>query len=147
MQNIIDYHQEVAVFIARVFLGLLFFFQGFDAIFKVKIANIIESFYRPFAEKGIPKGLTVIGVWTTSYIELIGGFLLTIGLFKYAALYLLGADIIIASIGFGIVKPMWDMQFVFPRLAIIIFLLVIPVGWDILAVDHFFNKFAFFKAL
>ena len=136
MQAIIDYHTEIAIFIARVFLGLLFFFQGYDAIFNVKIDNIIESFYRPFSAKGIPKSLTVVGVWFTSYIELIGGLMLVLGLFKYAALYLLGADILIASIGFGIVKPMWDMQFVFPRLILLIFLLVIPTSWDIASIDH-----------
>ncbi|MDZ4757557.1 MAG: DoxX family membrane protein [Bacteroidota bacterium] len=146
MQTIIDYHLEIAALIARVFLGLLFFFQGYDAIFNVKIENIIESFYGPFAVRGIPKRLTVIGVWVTSYLELIGGLLLTLGLFKYVSLYILGADIIIASIGFGIVKPMWDMQFVFPRLAILIFLMVIPVAWDTITIDYILGKLKIFTA-
>ena len=136
MENIIQYHEVSAAFIGRVFLGLLFFFQGFDAVFKVKVKNVVEAYGNSFAEKGIPKPLTVLGSWFTSYIELIGGFLLVLGLFEYYALYFLGLNLIIASIAFGITNPMWDTRFVFPRLVLVLFLLEIPHSWNAWSIDN-----------
>ena len=134
--GIIIQHREIAVFIARIFLGLLFFFQGYDAVFNIKIRNVIGTYQHTFSNKGIPKFLTIIGSWFTSYVELVGGFLLIAGLFKYYAIYFLGIDLIVASIAFGITTPMWDMRFVFPRLALLLFLLVVPTTWDSWSVDN-----------
>ena len=139
MEAIIQHHEAAAVIIARVFLGLLFFFQGYDAVFNVKVKNVIEAYENSFANKGIPKFLTVCGSWFTSYAELIGGFLLVVGLFEYYALYLLGINLIIASIAFGITSPMWDMRFVFPRLALLIFLPVVPRSCDIWSLNNLIN--------
>ena len=141
MEIINQHHYIIAAFVARVFLGCLFLFQGYDAIFKVKIQNVIGVFENDFAEKGIPRFLTVCASWFTTYTELICGFLLIIGLFEYAALYLLGANLIIAAIGFGINTPMWDTRHVFHRLILILFLLVLPQSWNTLSLDHiFFNQ-------
>jgi uncharacterized membrane protein YphA (DoxX/SURF4 family) len=146
--NIIFHHHEIAgALIVRVFLGLLFFFQGYDAVFKVKIHGVIQAIQEPFSNFGVPAFLVVMGAWFTSYIELIGGFLLIIGFAKYYALYLLGLDLIIASIAFGIVKPMWDMQHVFPRLVLLIFLLVIPSQWDVISVDYIWSVIKFIKSI
>lgn len=136
METIIQHHEAAGVLITRIFLGSLFFFQGFDAVFKVKVANVIEAYESSFESKGIPRILTVLGSWFTSYAELIGGILLIAGLFQYYALYLLGIDLVLASIAFGIVSPMWNMRFVFPRLALLIFLIVVPSAWDVYSLDH-----------
>lgn len=137
MEVINQQPEAIAVFIARLFLGILFFIQGYDAIFKVKIINIIRTYSDSFAEKGIPRFITVSGAIFTSYVEFIGGFLLIIGLFKYWALYFLGIDLILASLAFGIVTPMWDMRHVFPRLLLLLFLLIVPYSWDIISLDNF----------
>ena len=131
-------NQQIAAFIARIFLGFLFFFQGYDAIFNVKIKNIISAYSDEFANKGIPKIFTIAGAWFTSYVEFIGGLLLILGAFHQYTLYLLGLDILLASIAFGISKPMWDMRFVFPRLVLLLFLLIIPDSWNIISFYHFF---------
>ncbi len=136
--NIADLsHQSIAVLIVRIFLGLLFLFQGYDAVFKVKIKNVINTMDSNFAGTGIPRSLTVIGSWFTSIVQLVGGFLLVFGLFKYYALYLLGLDLIVASIAFGIATPVWDMRHVFPRMALLIFLLLVPTEWDCYSLDLF----------
>lgn len=140
MEAIIQYHESAATFVARAFLGLLFFFQGYDAVFKIKVKNVIQAYQNSFSNKGIPKFFTMCGAWFTSYVEFIGGFLLIIGLFKYCVLYLLGIDLIIASIAFGIVTPMWDMRYVFPRLALLLFLLLIPHAWDVVSLDNLICK-------
>ncbi len=140
METINQYHEIAAIFVARVFLGLLFFFQGYDAVFTVKIKHVIETYENTFINKGIPKFLTVFAIWFTCCSELIGGFFLIIGLFENSALYLLSINLIIASIGFGINTPMWDTKFVFPRLILILFLLLIPESWNGWSFDNlFFN--------
>lgn len=131
-----QHHEAITVLIARVFLGLLFFFQGFDALFKVKVSNVILAYEEEFSKRGIPRSLTVIGAWFTSLAEFVGGAFLVLGLFQYFSLYLIGINLIIASIGFGIVSPMWDMRYVFPRLALLLFLLVLPPSWNIFSLDH-----------
>lgn len=139
MELIIQYHETAAVFIARVFLGSLFFFQGYDAVFKVKVTTIISTYERIFYNKGIPVFLIKAGTWFTSYTELIAGFLLILGLFEYCALYLLGMNLIVASIAFSIAQPMWDMRFVFPRLVLLLFLLAVPSSWDVWTIDNLLN--------
>ncbi len=140
MEILSQYHYIGASLIARVFLGCLFFFQGYDAVFKVKIKHVIGTFEDEFSQKGIPKFLTVLAVWFTSCTELIGGFLLIIGLFEYPVLCLLGINLIIAAIGFGINTPMWDTRHVFPRLVLVLFLLVIPQSWNTASLDLLFFK-------
>lgn len=147
MYTIFHNHEIAGAFLARIFLGLLFFFQGVDAVFNIKINGILQTIEEPMSKTGVPKFLIVTGAWFTCYIELIGGFLLIIGFAKYYAMYLLGLDLIIASIAFGIMKPMWDMQFVFPRLVLLIFLLVIPSEWDVLSVDYVWSIIKFVRSL
>jgi len=141
METLIEHHETIAALIVRVFLGLLFFFQGYDVVFKVKVINEINAYQNAFERKGIPRFLTVWGAWFTSYSELIGGLLLVLGLFEYAALCVLGLNLVVASIAFGINTPVWDTKHVFPRLVLIIFLLCIPHQWQALSLDNlFFNK-------
>jgi putative oxidoreductase len=134
------YHCLFAALLARVFLGCLFFFQGYDAVFKVKIKNVVETFEDEFSKSRIPKSLIVFASWFTSYTELIGGALLILGLFQYAALCLLGINLLIAAIGFGINVPMWNTRHVFPRLILILFLLIVPQSWNVASLDTLFFK-------
>lgn len=140
METVILHHEAIGVFIARVFLGLLFFFQGYDAVFNVKIKNVIDTFQTSFANKGIPRFMTVIGSWFTSYVELIGGAFLVLGLFEYYTLTLLGINLIVVSIAFGITTPMWDTRHVYPRLILLVFLMLIPHSTNILALDNLLFK-------
>ncbi|MES2593424.1 MAG: hypothetical protein V4608_16190 [Bacteroidota bacterium] len=146
MRIIIQNHEILAAFISRVFLGFLFFFQGYDAVFRIGIKNVIEAAHPSFANRGISKTVTGIGVVFTSYIQLIGGLFLIIGFVKYYTLYLLGLDLIFVAIAFGIIQPMWDMRFVFPRLVLLIFLLFVPWYWDVISVDYCWSFFKFLKS-
>lgn len=143
MKTIIQNHYIIAIFLSRFFLGFLFFFQGYNSIIRVGIKNVIETFHIPLSEKGIPKAFTAIGIWLTSYVQLFGGLLLIVGFLKYYVLYLLGIDLIVASIAFGFIKPMWDMQFIFPRFVVLIFLLIVPSQWDVFSVDYFWSFIKF----
>ena len=53
MEIISQWHQIAAIFAARVFLGSLFFFQGYDAVFNIKIKNVISTYQSSFSNHGI----------------------------------------------------------------------------------------------
>lgn len=135
------YNETIAVFIARVILGVLFFAQGYDKVFRVKIEGVISAFAQPVYNKRIPRFLLVLIAYYTSYVELIGGLLLILGLAKEYVMAFLGLDLIFVAIAFSIIKPMWDMQYFFPRLVLLLFLVIVPFGWDRLSVDYLLEFF------
>ena len=135
------YNETIAVFIARVILGILFFAQGYDKVFKVKLPGVIATFRQPMEAKQVPNGLLSLAAYYTSYIELAGGLLLIIGLAKTFVLAALGLDLILVAVAFSILKPMWDMQHFFPRLLLLIFILVSPAGWDVMSADYLLKFF------
>lgn len=143
----IDIHEVGAAVLARVFLGMIFMFQGYDKIFRLGMKEVISSIHTPLEEKGVPTLVSEIGAYFTSYTEFIFGGLLIIGFIKYYCLYFLGVDLLFAAFAFGMVEPMWDMKHIFPRLALLLFLLVIPSAWDKISVDYIWSAIKFFKSL
>lgn len=135
-----QYHTVSAITIARVFLGFLFLFQGYDAIVNIGMKTVINTYQERFVNKGIPRLLTSVAAVFTSYTELIFGTLLIFGLFEFPALYLLGVNLIIAGIGFGMNEPLWDTRNVFPRLALLLFLVMTPPEWHGFSLDHLFFR-------
>ena len=132
-----EQNQIIAVLILRVFFGILIFMQGYDKVFRLGINRVVETFEYPLKSiHHLPEFLLVAGVFFTSYVELLGGFFLIIGFMKHFMLYLMGFDLIIAAIGFGIMNPMWDMKHVFPRFMLLIALLIMPSQWDVISLDH-----------
>ncbi len=129
-------NETALVFILRVILGILFFFQGYDKIFKVKIPGVIEFFKEESKHRPIPGFLLSSSAYFTSYVEFLCGGMLILGIFKYAALYMLGVDLILVCGAFSMLKPMWDMQLLFPRLILLGIVLFLPSSWDILTLDH-----------
>jgi uncharacterized membrane protein YphA (DoxX/SURF4 family) len=129
-------HEVVLFFILRVILGILFFFQGFDKVFHVKISGVVDFFKNESREKKWPTFILSSSAYFTSYAELICGGLLIVGLFKTWALYILGIDLILVVGAFSMLKPMWDMQLLFPRLILLAIILYLPVEWDLLSLDN-----------
>ena len=132
-----EYSNEVAALLLRLFLGVLFLFQGYDKVFRVGIRGVIDAFETPMRDHAIGRPLLVAGAALTSYIELIGGGMLILGFYKYIALYALGIDLLLVATALTIVQPIWDMQHVFRRFILLIFLMLIPDIWDIWSLDHF----------
>jgi uncharacterized membrane protein YphA (DoxX/SURF4 family) len=125
-----------ALFLIRAIAGALFFFQGYDKIFHIKIPNVVHAFENPYPTGfRIPTWLLKPAVLLSSWIEFIGGALLFLGLFRDPVLYAIGADLLFVAIAFSVLKPMWDMQFFFPRLVLILLLLMLPEA-DMLSLDY-----------
>nr|WP_294858545.1 DoxX family membrane protein [uncultured Fluviicola sp.] len=140
MEILTQYHQLAAITLARIFLGFLFLFQGYDAVFNIGIKKVTDTYHENFRLKGIPKAITSLSAWYTTYTELICGFLLVLGLFEFVSLYLLGINLIIAAIGFGMNTPLWDTRNVYPRLLLILFLLMTSIHTHHWSLDHLIFK-------
>jgi uncharacterized membrane protein YphA (DoxX/SURF4 family) len=134
-------HQSALVFILRVILGVLFFFQGYDKVFRLKISGVTDFFREESRHRNVPDVILRVSASLTSFIELICGALLIIGLFRTEALYVLGIDLILVSAAFSLLKPMWDMQLLFPRLVLLAALLYLSQDLDVLSLDALFRKF------
>ncbi|AEA45172.1 DoxX family protein [Fluviicola taffensis DSM 16823] len=140
MEILTQYNPIAAITIARVFLGILFLFQGYDAVFNIGLKKVTDTYQANFGLKGIPRNLTSFAAWYTSCTELICGLLLVLGLFEFASLYLLGINLIIAAIGFGLNAPLWDTKNVYPRLILLLFLLIVPAHWHHWSLDYLLFK-------
>jgi uncharacterized membrane protein YphA (DoxX/SURF4 family) len=121
--------------LVRVMLGILFFMQGYDKIFRLGINTTAEAASNPVTYRLFGKSIYKTGIAISSWIELVAGGLLVIGFQHDAALILLCVDMLVTGIVFSLIKPMWDMQFYFPRLAMLVFMAIIPPGWDIWSID------------
>jgi uncharacterized membrane protein YphA (DoxX/SURF4 family) len=136
----IEYKMQIAECIIRIFTGILFFFPGYDKIFKIKLKAVAANFLEEAEHIHIHKPLVFIICYITSYTELIGGALLITGLFINYSLPALGIDLVLVCLAFSIIRPMWDMQYVFPRLLLIIILLFLPNDYHRIGLDYFLRK-------
>ena len=135
----IEINRSVALLLIRVITGILFFFQAYDKIFNLGTKNVAETFRYSLSPRFINENMFYTGVRISSYIELAGGIVLVLGFFRNYALYILGADLIFVALFFSMMRPMWDMQFFFPRLVLIIVLLLCPPEWDAFTIDKLVN--------
>jgi uncharacterized membrane protein YphA (DoxX/SURF4 family) len=133
-----ELNYAIAVATARILTGILFFFQGYDKVFNVGLKEVKRTMTVSLMNIKIPAGIIGLVAVATSIIELTGGLLLILGLYKSTALYLLCANLLIVTTGFSLVRPMWDSGHVLIRLALLLFLLVTPSGWDWFSIDALF---------
>lgn len=120
----------------RVVLGILFFFQAYHKIFKLKLKYVYIEVSEGCLEKGIPLIFSRLSVYGSSFIELVAGAFLILGLFTPFVLYLLGFHMILVVLAFSFLDGLWDMKHVFPRLILLIFLFILPVSWNVISFDY-----------
>lgn len=130
----------LAYFTVRVFLGILLLAQGYDRIFMVGIKKVVYSFEQELAGLFINRVLLTIATVFTSWIEFIAGIMLVLGIFTIPAFYLISIDLLVVGLSFSIIKPMWDMQFVFPRLVLLIILELLPFEWNVFSIDYLLTR-------
>ena len=131
---------QIAELLIRFFAGILFVFQGYDKLFRIKIPGVIAVFKSEAQSNHIPSSLISGMAYYTSFAEFLGGFFLLMGFFTNYALYALGIDLILVTLAFSYVEPMWDMKHVFPRFVLVIILLLLPTEYRQISVDHFLTQ-------
>jgi len=131
---------EIAQGIIRMFAGILFLFQGYDKLFKVKIQGVVNTFLDDAEHHHIHKPMLILIAYYTSIVEFFGGITLLVGAFTNYTLYFLGFDLLLAALAFSILQPMWDMRHMFPRLVLVIVLLLLPDEWNTFSFDFLMNR-------
>ena len=133
-------NQAVAILTMRLLLGFIFLMQGYGKIFTFGVDGVFNNFFNTEQYAMFPVFVLKFTAYYTSYIELIAGFLLVIGLQRDYALYALASVLVIVSFGHGVAEPIWDLSHVMYRTILLVPLLLLPTHWDIFSIDHILNK-------
>lgn len=134
-------NKSIAVLTLRLVLGFVFLMQGFGKVFTMGVDNIFNSAFFYEAYKDILPEFIIYGTaYYTSYVELIGGLLLVIGLKRDYALYALASVLVIVTFGHGLTDFVWDLSHVMFRMIPLVALLLLPKEWDRFSVDYWLAK-------
>ncbi len=134
-----DLNYNLAEVFVRCFLGILFIFQGYDKLFVVRIKNVIHAFHDDTDRKHIPHFLLVFTSYFTSITEFLGGILLITGLFHQIIPIILAFNLLIVAFAFSFIRPMWDLQHVFPRVVLLTLILLLS-NYFYFGLDSLFFK-------
>jgi putative oxidoreductase len=139
----VSYEDQIAIAIltVRLFVGILFFFQGYDKIFRVGVKRLVQTLNTGMANGSMNESILRPLAISSSWIEMISGFLLFVGFAKPIAMAALCFNLLVVSIGFSRFNPIWNESHVFVRLTSIIFLMMIPSSMDIYSLDYFINQY------
>ena len=126
-----------AIFFAREVLGFIFFMAGVYKVFKLGPLGHARKYFLPFADTFLP----VWSLWATGvaipFVELLAGALLIIGLRIREALIALGFVLVVVTFGHLLREPLYPFhEHVIPRLALLLFVLMLPRDEDRLSLDH-----------
>jgi uncharacterized membrane protein YphA (DoxX/SURF4 family) len=130
-------HCDWAVFFAREVLGFIFFMAGVYKVFQLGPLNHARKYFLPFSNTFLP----VWSLWATGtvipFVELIAGALLIVGLRIRDALIGLGCVLVIVTFGHLLENPLYPFhEHVIPRLALVVFVFMIPRDSDRFSLDH-----------
>jgi uncharacterized membrane protein YphA (DoxX/SURF4 family) len=131
-----DQRVYIAELLLRILAGILFFFQGYDKLFRIKLPVVANTIASDPDNRSVPRSMLNVLVYFTSVAELIGGIMLLGGVLTTYALYLLGVDLLLVSLAFTYMRPMWNMKYVFPRFVLVVTLLLIPEAWHYYTLDR-----------
>ncbi|HSP62465.1 MAG TPA: DoxX family protein [Pyrinomonadaceae bacterium] len=127
-----------ALLFARLVLGLIFFMAGFWKVFQLGPLQHARKYFLPFADTFLPVwSLWAVGV-AIPFVELIAGALVILGLRVREALIALGFVLAIVTFGHLLKEPLYEFHtHVIPRLALLLFVLMLPRTDDRFSLDHF----------
>ena len=125
-----------AALFARLVLGLIFFMAGVWKVFSLGPAGHVRRFFLPFQDTFLPTwSLWAVG-FTIPFVELIAGALVIAGLWTRGACVALGCVLAIVTFGHLLDNPLYALhEHVIPRLALVLFVLMMPRGADRYSAD------------
>ncbi len=127
-----------AILFARLVLGLIFFMAGVMKVFQLGPLNHARKYFLPFADTFLPVwSLWAVGV-LIPFVELIAGAMVILGLRVREALVALGFVLAIVTFGHLLHEPLYEFHtHVIPRLALLLFVLLLPREDDRFSLDYF----------
>ena len=130
-----------AILFARLVLGLIFFMAGVMKVFQLGPLNHARKYFLPFADTFLPVwSLWGMGV-VIPFVELIAGAMVIIGLRVREALVALGFVLAVVTFGHLLREPLYEFHtHVIPRLALLLFILLLPRGDDRFSMDSIISR-------
>jgi thiosulfate dehydrogenase (quinone) large subunit len=134
-------NKALAILFARLVLGLIFFMAGVYKVFQLGPAGHVQKYFLPYQDTFLPTwSLWFVG-FTIPFVELIAGALVILGWKTRYALISLGIVLVIVTFGHLLHEPLYAFhEHVIPRLALLLFVLMMPEEEDMLSIDHLFRK-------
>lgn len=131
-----------ATFFARMILGLLFLMAGWHKVFVMGAdTHAIQLFVEGYRDSWIPTWLLYGTGFIIPFIELIGGLFLMVGIRIKTVLFALGLLLVLVTYGHLLNEPFYDITtHIFPRLALLLFILLIPTRVDRWSLDYLLIK-------
>jgi uncharacterized membrane protein YphA (DoxX/SURF4 family) len=128
-----------AILFGRLVLGFIFFMAGTYKVFSLTPAGHVRKWFLPYQDTFLPTwSLWAVGL-SIPLIELVGGALLLAGWRVYQALLALGVVLVVVTFGHLLKESLYPFhEHVIPRLALLLFLLVMPRHEDHFSLDHLF---------
>ena len=127
-----------AILFTRLVLGLIFFMAGEWKVFQLGPIEHVKMFFLPYSDTFLPVwSLWAVG-FTIPFVELIAGGMVIIGLRTREALVALGFVLAVVTFGHLLKEPLYEFHtHVIPRLALLLFVLLLPREADRFSLDHF----------
>jgi uncharacterized membrane protein YphA (DoxX/SURF4 family) len=125
-----------AIFFAREVLGFIFFMAGAHKVFVLGPVGHAQKYFLPYTDTFLPLwSLWATGV-TVPIVELVAGALLIVGFRIRPALVALGFVLVLVTFGHLLKEPLYSFTgHVIPRLALLVFVLMLPPEDDALSLD------------
>jgi len=129
--------RALALLFARLVLGLIFFMAGVYKVFTQTPAGHVRQWFLPYRDTFLPTwSLWVVG-FSIPFVELIAGALVLVGLWVRPSLLALGVVLVVVTFGHLLKEPLYPFhEHVIPRLALLLFVLVLPEHDDRFSMDY-----------
>jgi putative oxidoreductase len=126
-----------ALFFARGVLGFIFFMAGEWKVFQLgAVEHARRLFVVPYADTFLPRPLLWASGTVIPFVELVAGALVIVGWRIRESLVALGLILVIVTFGHLVTEPLYEFHtHVIPRLALLLFVLVMPREDDRLSID------------
>jgi len=131
-----------ALLFARGVLGLIFLMAGIHKVFQMgPLEHARKLFVEPYAATFLPAW----SLWATGsaipVVELLAGALVILGWRTREALVVLGFVLVIVTFGHLLLDPFYEFHtHVIPRLALLLFVLMLPREDDRYSIDYWLNS-------
>ena len=127
-----------ALLFARGVLGLIFFMAGIHKVFRMgALEHARILFAEPYAGTFPPAWSLWVTGTVIPFVELLGGALVILGLYTRQALVALGVVLVVVTFGHLLKEPFYEFHtHVIPRLALLLFILMLPREDDRYSVDY-----------
>jgi uncharacterized membrane protein YphA (DoxX/SURF4 family) len=131
-----------ALLFARGVLGLIFFMAGVYKVFTLTpVGHAHKWFVDPYADTFLPTWSLWLTGLTIPVVELLAGALLLVGWRVREALIVLGIVLLIVTFGHLLKEPLYEFHtHVIPRLALLVFVLMLPREADRFSVDGWLGR-------